>query len=98
MDISGLQHSGPGWGYIKKYVDDAVASATFVDGEVPTGAMNESNKDFVLANTPSPATSLRVFLNGQRLKLTDDYTLSTATITLNTAPMSGELLICDYRY
>ena len=74
------------------------SSITFVDNEIPTGDIDGNNKDFVLANTPNPTPSLSVYVNGQRLKLTDDYTLATATISLATAPPTGSLIICDYRY
>ena len=70
-------------------------------GEVPTGAIDNSNKDFVLANTPIDG-SVRVYLNGQRLKLTTDYTITGATITLNTAPYSDvnytDIVTADYNY
>ncbi len=39
-------------------------SITFVDAETPAGAINGSNASFSLANTPNPAASLTLFLNG----------------------------------
>ena len=73
-------------------------SFQFSDGETPTGAVNGANKDFVLANTPDPVTSLAVFVNTTRKTLTTDYTLSGTTITMTSAPRSGAILRCDYRY
>lgn len=43
-----------------------------------TGTSGATSRTLVLANTPQ---NLLVFLNGQLLTLTEDYTLSTATIT-----------------
>lgn len=76
----------------------AIASGSyFVEGEVPTGTINGSNAVFTLANAPSPATSLEVWLNGIRLKVTEDYTLASATLTLLVAPDVGSLLLVNYR-
>jgi len=69
----------------------------FIDDETPTGTINGVNADFVLNNTPSPSTSLKVFVNGQKFKLTDDYTFSGKTITFLTAPPTNSLILCDYR-
>ena len=73
----------------------------FVEGEVPTGAFNGINVTYTLAETPNPATSLRLFLNGQLLKAGagNDYTLSGYTITLATAYNAGEVssFLADYR-
>jgi len=78
---------------------DTASSVNFADGEIPTGAVNGSNVTFTLANAPSPALSLQLFLNGQLLSPVGvDYTLVTATITLNTAPPVGSMIICWYRY
>jgi hypothetical protein len=72
----------------------------FSDSEVPTGAINGSNATFTLAATPSPASSLQLYLNGLRQDAGVDYTLSGATITFFTAslPQSGDLLLASYRY
>ena len=73
--------------------------SSFADCETPTGAINDVNVTFTLAHTPSPATSLQLTLNGQMLyPVGDDYTLSTATITMNIAPVEGSKLRAWYRY
>jgi hypothetical protein len=77
-------------------VDAAVPN--FIDGETPSGTKNGSNKVFTLAHTPNPASSVRVFLNGQRLTLTGDYTFAGNTITFVSAPVSADVLLADYRY
>ena len=69
-----------------------------VDGEVPAGAVDGANVTYTLANTPNPATSLHVYLNGLRQKLTTHYTLAGLTITMTTAPVALDVLQVDYRY
>lgn len=71
---------------------------TFVDGEVPSGDLDGVDTTYTLVNAPSPATSLKVYVNGIRQKLTEDYTLSGSTITFVVPPESGDLLLADYRY
>ena len=70
---------------------------TPVDDETPTGAVNGSNVTFTLSQTPK-AGSTRLYRSGLRLKENSDFTISTATITMNQAPEVGENLICDFRY
>lgn len=69
----------------------------FVDDETPTGNVNSTNKDFVLEYLPNPTASLKVYVNGQKMTTTEDYTLSSKTITLTTAPPTGSIVRCDYR-
>lgn len=68
-----------------------------VDGETPGGTVNGVTTDFTLVNTPSPATSLKVYVNGQRMRITEDYTFSGRTITFLIAPPTGSILLADYR-
>lgn len=82
------------------YVQDGsgtLSTSNFVTEETPSGSINGSNTAFTLANTPTAGT-LKVYLNGLRLKsgAGNDYTLSTATITMTTAPVSGDVLLVDY--
>lgn len=80
-------------------VDASSGVPNFADGEIPGGAVNGSNVTFTLAHTPSPALSLELFVNGQLLSPVGvDYTLVTATITLNTAPPTNSVIICWYRF
>ena len=72
---------------------------TEVSNETPTGLINGSNKVFTLANSPSPAGSLKVFLNGAfQTAEGEDYTLVTDTITFVNAPLSGSILRVFYKY
>ena len=74
----------------------------FADGETPTGTINGSNAVFTVVNSPSPAASLRVFKNGQRMTVgaSADYTLTGNTITFTSGaiPKTGDVLLADYRY
>jgi Flp pilus assembly protein TadG len=67
----------------------------FID-EIPVGTVNGSNTSFTLTYTPNPTNSLNVYVNGQRLSVTTDFTLSGATLTLNTAPITGSILVVEY--
>jgi hypothetical protein len=60
-------------------------------------AVSFSGATGTLAHTPSAGT-LRLFRGGIRLKVTDDYTLAVATITLVQAAGAGETFLADYSY
>jgi hypothetical protein len=64
--------------------------STYIDAEIPSGAINGSNVTYTLASTPSPASSLHLYANGVRLRPTTDYSLSTATITMVAALQTGD--------
>jgi hypothetical protein len=69
---------------------------TAVYGEIPTGTINGVNTIFstIFAFTPN---LLAVFLNGIRLRRTNDYTeIGSNTFQLVTAPLSGDSLSVDY--
>ena len=68
-----------------------------VDDETPSGTINGTNKDFTLDHIPNPTGSLKVYRGGARQRITEDYTLSTNTISFTVAPVSGEVLLVDYR-
>lgn len=73
-------------------------AANFVTRETPSGTVDGSNVTFTLANTPT-AGSEEVFLNGllQEAGAGNDYTISGATITYLSAPLTGEKLRANYR-
>ncbi len=73
-------------------------ASLFADSEVPSGAINGSNTAFSLAQTPSPSASLELYLNGDLLKPGTDYTLSGSSITMTSAPTTGDILLAFYRY
>ena len=69
----------------------------FVENETPVGAINGVNKVFTLAYDPNPNSSLLVFINGQKVTNTDEYTLSGDTLTLTIAYPTGTELRVNYR-
>jgi len=82
------------------YVRDLSGTLTpsnFATEVIPSGDIDGSNTAFTLPDTPTAGT-LRLHLNGMRLRsgAGNDYTLSTNTITMATAPISGDVLIADY--
>jgi phage-related tail fiber protein len=72
--------------------------ANFVVRETPSGTVNGSNTTFTLANTPTAGTE-EVFLNGllQDPGAGNDYTISGATITYLTAPVTGDKIRVHYK-
>lgn len=75
-----------------------LTDADFVIRETPSGTINGVNTTFTLANTPTAGTE-EVYLNGllQNEGVSNDYTISGATITYNTAPATGDVLLVSYR-
>lgn len=73
---------------------------SFSDEEIPSGAVDGNNVTFTLAHTPSPAASLELYVNGaqQWQNAAGDYTLSSATITFLSAPLTGSIILAWYRY
>lgn len=70
---------------------DNLGAGTF-QNETPTGTINGVNQAFTTSGT-AIANSLKVFLNGQlQYAGGTDYTLSSTTITFNTAPLTGSTL------
>ena len=69
----------------------------FIDDETPTNSGDSLN--FTIAHTPSPTSSLKVYRNGQRLKIgaSNDYTFTGYTITLLVALGASEILTADYK-
>jgi hypothetical protein len=57
--------------------------------------VDSSNVTFTLATDPITG-SVQLYQNGIRLKVTDDYTITGDTITFNTAPITGDILLADY--
>lgn len=88
-------------GGVNKKVDGSqlltfVGSSSFVDGETPSGLVDDNNTVFTLASTPVVG-SVKVYLNGIRMKVTEDYTISGTTLTFVIAPATGDNILVDYR-
>jgi len=66
--------------------------------EVPSITCNGSNTSASLAHTPTSNASVLLFLNGVGLSQgsSADYTISSSTITFNSAPASGCILLAQY--
>ena len=84
-----------GWLVANAVFTEDIFNSAFVTGEVPAGTIDGTNDDFTLASTPT-TSSVQVFLNGVRQKITDDYTVSGSTITFVTAPPTSSNILVDY--
>lgn len=78
-------------------VANQVKLSKLVTRETPSGTINGSTTVFTLANTPVTGTEM-VFLNGilQDAGAGNDYTISGASVTFLTAPLSGDKLRATY--
>ncbi len=91
-DLEKMKRVGGGGGF------SAIAlNFHMVDDESPIGTPNGVLTTFTIAHAPSPIASLKVFVNGLKQKLTDDYTFSGTTITFLIAPPTNSIILCDYR-
>lgn len=74
-----------------------LSPTNFVTRETPGGTVNGSTTAFTLANTPTAGTE-HVYLNGllQEPGAGNDYTISGATITYLTAPVTGDKIRVSY--
>jgi hypothetical protein len=73
--------------------------ATFVDAEVPSGTKNSTNLTFTLAGTPSPTSSLQLFVGGLFMSpgSAGDYSISENVITMTVAPGANDAIYAFYR-
>ncbi|MCX6724257.1 MAG: hypothetical protein NT155_03760 [Candidatus Staskawiczbacteria bacterium] len=73
-------------------------TTNIVDDETPTGDIDGANQIYTLAHTPITG-SLKLYVNGQRMTAGGvDYTLTGNSISMVTAPMTGSILLADYRF
>lgn len=72
----------------------------FADDIIPTGNIDGNTAIYTLPQVPNPASSLNLFLNGQRQDTRFSFTLANANIIYNSAniPQIGASHICNYRY
>jgi hypothetical protein len=70
----------------------------YSEAEVPTGTVDSVNSAFTLAYSPTPAASLRLYVNGVLQTQGVDYALNGNLIVFTTPPAIGGALICWYRY
>ena len=65
--------------------------------ETPAGAIDGANALFTIANSPSSASTVMLWLNGQLLTQGSDYAVSSTTVTfLSDPPRSGDVLLAMY--
>jgi hypothetical protein len=64
--------------------------------ETPSGAVNGSNVNFTLAETPQSSGAVSLYLDGLYLHPTEDYSISGTAITMTTAPTTGQKLRASY--
>jgi hypothetical protein len=72
-------------------------NVTFIDAETPGGVLNGVNTIFTTAQTPNPAASLELYRNGILQQTSNDYTLSSSTITFTNVPLPNDILVAYYR-
>ncbi len=79
-------------------ISAGLAESNFVDKETPSGAINGVNTTYTLASPPTSGSE-HVYLNGmlQEVGAGNDYTISGSTITMLTAPLTGEKIKVSYR-
>jgi hypothetical protein len=92
----GLDTTIPTEQAVREAITALGAYPTFVTREAPSGTKNGSNPTFTLAN--DPAGTLSLYLNGQLMTPTGDYTISTVTITMIQVVESTDVLLASYRY
>jgi len=76
-----------------------LATVREVINEVPAGDIDGVNVTYTLEHLP--AGLIRLYKNGQKLKITTDYSITDDVITLVTPLISDgyeDILLCDYRY
>jgi hypothetical protein len=100
--LSGDISTITGAGVVTLATTIAKPGTNYQANETPSGTINGSNTTFTLANTPANAatggTALQLYLNGilQEPGAGNDFTISTNTITMLTAPVSGDKLRAFY--
>ncbi len=75
----------------------ASANALWVIGEIPTGAVNNSNADFTAGSNFVPET-VQVILNGlTQRRIADFNTTGTNQFFLTESPQAGDFLQINYQ-
>lgn len=74
-----------------------VKSDQSVDDEVPSGAIDGVNTSYTVTQTP---VLLFLFKNGVKMRsgAGNDFTISGTTITMASAPVSGDVLTASFIY
>lgn len=64
--------------------------------EVPTGTVNGVNDTFTLSASPIYSSAVMLYVNGLLLIQGTHYTITNNTITMTSAPNTGQLLYAVY--
>lgn len=81
---------------VSPYVQKMESGVFWIE-EIPTGAINGSNKTFTLTYAPNPTSSVEFEVNGQTVKETSIYSISGDTLTTVRAYPLGTTLFIRYR-
>ncbi len=84
---------------VKNMPAPSASGVVFVDAELPSGAINGTNATFALAQSPSPASSLHLYLNGLEQTSGVDFTMTGNTLTFvsRAIPQGGDAMTAYYR-
>jgi len=87
--------------YVKKTLAEtqAILGCRWSINEVPSGLVNGSNVTFTITYTPAGG-QIMLYLNGQYMTVgaDADYTISSTTITMESAPIVGDKIRANYPY
>jgi hypothetical protein len=72
-------------------IDGKLLKRMWVD-ETPSGTINGSNTAFTLSTAPLENAAVDLYQDGLKLVDGTDYTLSSTSITMTTAPALGQSL------
>jgi len=78
--------------------DGSAISYLYADYQSPSGEVDGVNMTFYLPNTPQPADSAFLYVNGILLAQGHDYTLIDNCVTFTTPPDVGSIIIMFYSY
>lgn len=83
--------------WINPVTSGGLSTSNFVFDETPSGTVNGVNTTFTLGNTPASGT-VQLWIEGWKLVpgAGNDFTISGSTITLTSAPLTGERLYANY--
>jgi hypothetical protein len=76
------------------------SSASFMDGDIPSGIVDGANNSFTLSDVPNPSTSLQMYRNGLLMDQNVDYTLvnnNVVQFSAGNTPQPGDTLFANYR-
>lgn len=84
------------WKKVGVFSTGGGGAAVLITGEIPTGAINGTNLDYITTNAFQTG-SLEVFVNGLRMRVTADYTITgVKNFHMLQALLTGDSLITDY--